>query len=105
MITTARRFYTNEDFGVDMEQTVYALDCSTIDLCLSLFPLARYRAQKATVKMRTLLDLQGHILASIDVNPAKIHEIHTRDEPFPETGSIHIMARAYLDFERLCRFQ
>jgi len=105
LIATARRLYADEDFGVDLKQTVYALDCTTIDLCLSLFPWARYRAQNAAVKMHTLLDLQGNIPAFIDVKPAKIHEIHTLDEVLPEPGSIYIMDRAYLDFERLYRLQ
>jgi len=84
-----------------LEQAVYALDCTTIDLCLSLFPWARYRSKNAAVKMHTLLDLHGNIPAFIDVTPAKIHEIHTLDELLPEPGSIYIVDRAYLDFERL----
>jgi uncharacterized protein DUF4372/DDE family transposase len=105
LIATARRLYAHEDFGLELEQTVYALDCTTIDLCLSLFPWARYRAQNAAVKMHTLLDLQGNIPAFIDVKPAKIHEIHTLDELLPEPGSIYILDRAYLDFARLYRLQ
>jgi len=97
LIVTARRLYAHESFGLELEQTVYALDCTTIDLCLSLFPWARYRAQNAAVKMHTLLDLQGNIPAFIDVKPAKIHEIHTLDELLPEPGSIYILDRAYLD--------
>jgi len=99
LIATARPLYAGEDFGVDLDQTVYALDCTTIDLCLSLFPWARYRAYNAAVKLHTLLDLEGNIPAFIDVKPAKIHEIHVRDELLPEPGSIYIMDRAYLDFE------
>ncbi len=101
LIRTARQLYANEDFGVQLEQAVYALDCTTIDLCLSLFPWARYRSKNAAVKMHTLLDLHGNIPAFIDVTPAKIHEIHTLDELLPEPGSIYIVDRAYLDFERL----
>ena len=101
LIATARPLYAGEDFGVDLEQTVYALDCTTIDLCLALFPWARYRAYNAAVKMHTLLDLQGNIPAFIDVKPAKIHEIHPFDQLLPEPGSIYIMDRAYLDFARL----
>jgi len=93
--------YAGEDFGVDLEKTLYALDCTTIDLCLALFPWARYRAYNAAVKLHTLLDLQGNIPAFIDVEPAKIHEIHTLDELLPEPGSIYIMDCAYLEFERL----
>ena len=93
--------YANEDFGVELQQTVYALDCTTIDLCLSLFPWARYRANNAAVKLHTLLDLHGNIPAFIAVAPAKIHEIHVLDQLLPEPGSIYIMDRAYLDFQRL----
>jgi hypothetical protein len=105
LIGTARSLYADEDFGVELQQTVYALDSTTIDLCLSLFPWARYRAQNAAVKMHTLLDLQGNIPAFIDVTPAKIHEIHTLDILLPEPGSIYIVDRGYLDFERLYRLQ
>jgi hypothetical protein len=101
LIATARGLYADEDFGVQLAQTVYALDCTTIDLCLSLFPWARYRALNAAVKMHTLLDLQGNIPAFIDVKPAKIHEVNVLDQLLPEPGSIYIMDRAYLDFERL----
>ena len=100
-IATARGLYAGEDFGVQLAQTVYALDCTTIDLCLSLFPWARYRALNAAVKMHTLLDLQGSIPAFIDVKPAKIHEVNVLDQLLPEPGSIYLMDRAYLDFERL----
>ncbi len=105
LMATARSLYADEDLGVELQQTVYALDSTTIDLCLSLFPWARYRAQNAAVKMHTLLDLQGNIPAFIDVTPAKIHEIHTLDILLPEPGSIYILDRGYLDFERLYRLQ
>jgi hypothetical protein len=105
LMATARSLYADEDLGVELEQTVYALDSTTIDLCVSLFPWARYRAQNAAVKMHTLLDLQGNIPAFIDVTPAKIHEIHTLDILLPEPGSIYILDRGYLDFERLYRLQ
>src|SRR5208337_4002560 len=105
LIATARPLYANESFGVELQQTAYALDCTTIDLCLALFPWARYRAQNAAVKMHTLLDLHGNIPAFIDVTPAKIHEIHILDELLPEPGSIYIVDRAYLDFERLYRLK
>jgi len=101
LIATARSLYAEENFGVELQQTVYALDCTTIDLCLALFPWARYRAQNAAVKMHTLLDLQGNIPSVIAVQPAKIHEIHMLDELFLEPGSIYLMDRAYLDFARL----
>jgi hypothetical protein len=105
LMATARSLYADEDLGMELQQTVYALDSTTIDLCLSLFPWARYRAQNAAVKMHTLLDLQGNIPAFIDVTPAKIHEIHTLDILLPEPGSIYILDRGYLDFERLYRLQ
>jgi len=105
LIGAARRLYAQEDFGVRLEQTVYALDATTVDLCLSLFPWARYRAQNAGIKMHTLLDLRGNLPVTIDVKPAKIHEIHTLDQLQVEPGSIYIMDRGYLDFERLYRLQ
>jgi len=105
LMATARSLYADEDLGMELQQTVYALDSTTIDLCLSLFPWARYRAQNAAVKMHTLLDLQGNIPAFIDVTPAKIHEIHTLDILLPEPGSIYILDRGYLDFKRLYRLQ
>lgn len=105
LIAETRPLYAGEDLGVELEQTAYALDSTTIDLCLSLFPWARYRAQNAAVKMHTLLDLQGNLPAYIDVKPAKIHEMHVLDELVLEPGSIYIMDRGYLDFERLYRLQ
>lgn len=101
LIRSARQLYANESFGVELQQSVYALDCTTIDLCLSLFPWARYRAKNAAVKMHTLLDLHGNIPAFISVAPAKIHEIHVLDQLVVEPGSIYLVDRAYLDFERL----
>ena len=101
LISTARPLYAGEDFGVDLEQTVYALDATIIELCLSLCPWARYRAYHAGVKVHTLLDLEGNIPAFIAVKPAKIHEIHALDELLPEPGSIYLMDRGYLDFVRL----
>lgn len=103
LIQTARPLYAGEDFGVELDQTAYALDCTTIDLCLSLFPWARYRATNAAVKLHTLLDLEGSIPAFIDVKPAKIHEIHVLDELLFQPGAIYIMDRGYLDFQRLYR--
>ncbi len=101
LIATARELYAGEDFGVELAETVYALDCTTIDVCLALFPWARYRALNAAVKMHTLLDLQGNIPAFIDVKPAKIHEVNILDQLLPEPGSIYLLDRAYLDFARL----
>jgi hypothetical protein len=101
LIATARSLYADESFGVELQQTVYALDSTAIDLCLALFPWARYRAQNAAVKMHTLLDLQGNIPAFMAVKPAKIHEIHILDELVREPGGIYLMDRGYLDFARL----
>src|SRR5271157_5513896 len=101
LIATARPLYANESFGVELQQTAYALDCTTIDLCLALFPWARYRTQNAAVKMHTLLDLHCNIPAFVRVAPAKIHEIRMLDQLLIEPGSIYIMDRAYLDFQRL----
>lgn len=101
LIRSARQLYADESFGVELQQTVYALDCTTIDLCLALFPWARYRDKNAAVKMHTLLDLHGNIPAFISVAPAKIHEIHVLDQLVVEAGSIYLVDRAYLDFERL----
>lgn len=105
LIRSARQLYADERFGVELEHTVYALDCTTIDLCLSLFPWARYRDKNAAVKMHTLLDLHGNIPAFISVAPAKIHEIHVLDQLLVEAGSIYLVDRAYLDFERLYRLK
>lgn len=101
LIRSARQLYADESFGVELQQTVYALDCTTIDLCLALFPWARYRDKNAAVKMHTLLDLHGNIPAFISVAPAKIHEIHVLDQLVVEAGSIYLVDRAYLDFQRL----
>ena len=103
LISIARPLYAGEDFGVDLEQTVYALDATIIELCLSLCPWARYRPFHAGVKVHTLLDLEGNIPAFIAVKPAKIHEIRLLDELLPEPGSIYILDRGYLDFARLYR--
>ncbi len=101
LIAISRPLYAGEDFGVDLEQTVYAFDCTIIELCLSLCPWARYRAYHAGVKVHTLLDLEGNIPAFITVKPAKIHEIHLLDELLPEPSSIYLLDRWYLDFARL----
>lgn len=101
LIRQARALYAGEPFGVELDETVYALDCTTIDLCLSLFPWARYRRLNAAVKVHTLLDLRGSIPSLIAVYPAKIHEIHILDQLVPEPGALYLMDRAYLDFTRL----
>jgi uncharacterized protein DUF4372/DDE family transposase len=101
LITTARPLYAGDPLGVELEQTAYALDCTTIDLCLSLFPWARYRRWNAAIKMHTLLDLRGSIPVGIDIKPAKIHEIRVFDQLLPEPGAFYLLDRAYLDFARL----
>jgi hypothetical protein len=101
LITTARPLYAGDPLGVELEETAYALDCTTIDLCLSLFPWARYRRQNAAVRMHTLLDLRGNMPVGIDIKPAKIHEIRVFDQLLPEPGAFYLLDRAYLDFARL----
>jgi len=101
LIDQARKLYRKEDFGVQLNETVYALDSSTIDLCLSLFPWARFRKTKAGIKLHTLLDLRGSIPSFIAITEAKLHDINILDELVPEPGAIYVMDRGYLDFERL----
>ena len=101
LITQARKLYAEEDLGLDLTNTVYALDSTTIDLCLSLFPWAPFRSTKAAVKMHTLLDLRGNIPSFIHVSDGKLHDVNVLDLMIPEPAAIYIMDRAYLDFERL----
>lgn len=101
LIATARPLYADDPFGAELDEAVYALDCTTIDLCLSLFPWARYRQLNAAVKMHTLLDLHGSIPVGIDIKPAKMHEIRVFDQLLPEPGAFYLLDRAYLDFPRL----
>ncbi len=101
LIHRARKLYLNEPFGVELEQTVYALDATTIDLCLSLFPWARFRKSKAAVKLHTLLDLRGNIPAFIEITDGKMADVNILDILIPEAGSFYIMDRGYLDFARL----
>ncbi|MBW6463603.1 MAG: IS4 family transposase [Firmicutes bacterium] len=104
LIRTARGLYVNDPFAVELEQTVYALDSTTIDLCLSLFPWARFRKRKAAVKLHTLLDLRGNIPSFIKITDGKRHDVHILDELVPEPGSYYVMDRGYLDFTRLHAF-
>jgi len=104
LIHQARTLYLKEDFGVQLNETVYALDSSTIDLCLSLFPWARFRKTKAGIKLHTLLDLRGSIPSFIAITEAKLHDVNILDELTPEPGAIYVMDRGYLDFERLYAF-
>lgn len=105
LIGHARKLYANDDFGLQLDETVYALDASTIDLCRSVFPWARFRTTKSGIKLHTLLDLRGNIPSFISITDAKVHDVNILDELFPEPGSIYVMDRAYLDFERLHRLQ
>lgn len=101
LIHLARRLYVDEDFGVELDQTVYALDSTTIDLCLSLFPWARFRKRKGAIKLHTLLDLRGSIPTFIHISNGKLHDINILDQLMTEPGSFYIMDRGYLDFARL----
>jgi hypothetical protein len=105
LIKIARPLYAGEPLGFDLDGTVYALDSSTIDLCLSVFPWARFRARKAAVKLHTLLDVRGSIPTFIEVTPGKIHDVNVLDQIVPEAGSFYVMDRAYVDFQRLYVFQ
>jgi transposase len=101
LITTARRLYASDPMGVDLDQSLYALDSTTIDLCLSLFPWAKFRTHKAAVKMHTLLDLRGNIPTFIRITDGKVHDVNILDEIMPEAGAFYVMDRGYIDFERL----
>jgi hypothetical protein len=103
LIAQARSLYRNESFGVDLEHAAYALDATTIDLCLTLFPWAPFRRHKAAVKLHTLLDLRGNIPTFIRVSSGKTHEVHVLDELWFEPGAFYVMDKAYLDFARLFR--
>ena len=104
LIGLARKLYVDEPFGVDLKETVYALDTTTIDLCLSVFPWAPFRRTKAAVKLHTLLDLRGNIPSFIHITDGKVHEVNVLDRLIPEAGAFYIMDRGFLDFERLFRF-
>ena len=101
LIAQARRLYVGESLLGDLDSTVYALDSTTIDLCLSLFPWAHFRSTKAAVKMHTLLDLRGNIPSFIHISDGKLHDVHALDMLVPEAGAIYVMDRGYVDFARL----
>ena len=101
LINEARQLYADEPFGVDLDETVYALDSTTIDLCLSLFPWAQFKKTKGAIKLHTLLDLRGNIPVYIGVSDGLVYDINVLDELIPEPGSIYIMDRGYIDFARL----
>jgi len=104
LIGMARPLYAHDPMGVDLEHSLYALDSTTIDLCLSLFPWARFRQHKAAVKMHTLLDLHGNIPTFIRITDGKVHDVNILDEIVPETGAFYVMDRGYIDFDRLYFF-
>ena len=104
LIGIARLLCARDPIGVDLEQSLYALDSTTIDLCLSLFPWAKFRRHKAAVKMHTLLDLRGSIPAFIRITHGKVHDVNILDEILPEAGAFYVMDRGYIDFERLYVF-
>jgi len=104
LIGVARPLHVEDPIGVDLDHTLYALDSTTVDLCLSLFPWARFRKHKAAVKMHTLLDLRGNIPTFISITDGTVHDVNVLDEIMPEAGSFYVMDRGYLDFERLYFF-
>jgi hypothetical protein len=104
LIHLARPLYVADPIGVELDQGLYALDSTTIDLCLSLFPWARFRENKGAVKMHTLLDLHGNIPTFISVTSGKVHDVNILDEILPEAGAFYVMDRGYVDFERLYVF-
>jgi hypothetical protein len=101
LIRQARKLYAAESLGVELSDTIYALDSTTIDLCLSVFPWALFRSTKAAVKMHTLLDLRGAIPSFIHISDGKLHDVNVLDLLIPEAGAIYVMDRGYVDFERL----
>src|SRR5271167_3182790 len=103
LIGIARRLYVDEPFGVDLDNSVYALDSTTIDLCLSVFAWAPFRSTKAAVKLHTLLDLRGSIPSFIFISDGKMHDVNILDHLLPEAGAFYVMDRGYVDFERLAR--
>jgi hypothetical protein len=101
LIHTARRLYVDDDFGIELDHTVYALDSTTIDLCLSLFPWAHFKNTKSALKLHTLLDLRGPIPAFIHITDGRVHDVNVLDLLLPEAGAFYIMDRGYIHFERL----
>jgi len=101
LIQTARHLYSDEGLGLELDNTVYALDATTIDLCLSVFPWAHFRRAKAAIKLHTLLDLRGNIPTFIHISDGKLHDVNVLDILLPEPGAFYVMDRGYLDFDRL----
>jgi hypothetical protein len=104
LIGIARPLYARDPMGVELQSSLYALDSTTIDLCLTLFPWAKFRKHKAAVKMHTLLDLHGNIPTFISITDGKVHDVNILDEILPEAGAFYVMDRGYVDFERLYEF-
>jgi len=104
LLRQARHLYRHEPFGVDLDETVYAFDSTTIDLCLSLFPWAQFRRHKSAVKIHTLLDLRGAIPTSVYVTGGQVHDVHLLDQLLLEAGAFYLLDRAYVDFRRLYQF-
>src|SRR5213079_1632464 len=105
LIGIARPLYAHDPIGLELNESLYALDSTTIDLCLSLFPWAKFRQHKAAVKMHTLLDLHGNIPTFIQITDGTVHDVNVLDEILPEAGAFYVMDRGYIDFERLFIFE
>ena len=105
MIGIARRLYADDPLALELDDTVYALDSTTIDLCLSVFPWAPFRSSKAAIKLHTLLDLRGNIPSFIFISDGKMHDVNILDQLLPEPGTFYVMDRGYMDFERLAHFE
>jgi len=103
LIAHARVLYANDPFGVELQHSAYALDSTTIDLCLAMFPWARFRERKGAVKMHTLIDLHGNIPVFVCITDGKVHDVNILDQLLPEPGAFYVIDRGYLDFERLYR--
>ena len=101
LIHIACKLYVDDDFGVELNNTVYALDATTIDLCLSVFPWARFRSTKGAIKLHTLMDLRGNIPTFIHISDGKLHDVNVLDLLLPEAGAFYIMDRGYTDLARL----
>ena len=104
LIAVARPLYSDDPMGVELDASLYALDSTTIDLCLSLFPWAPFRQHKAAIKLHTLLDLHGNIPTFIGITDGKVHDVNILDQIMPEPGAFYVMDRGYIDFARLYRF-
>jgi IS4 transposase len=103
LIARARVLYAHDPFGVELQHSAYALDSTTVDLCLAMFPWARFRERKGAVKMHTLIDLHGNIPLFICITDGKVHDVNILDQIVPEAGAFYVMDRGYLDFERRYR--